>query len=268
MELTKYFGKIKNNQIDIRNEINNNNLFKLLKENIGNTNPYIRDNLVYEILERTILDNCIDEKEIIFFSEQLLSNDFLFLNINKKNDFKSVFTRSFSALQIPVILEYNKNKKILSNNYINSLIEKLKSYVKLEHDIRGYVNNYGWAHSIAHIADAIKYCFMTLNLNINQSKMLYSSLITLIEKADNYLIHKEMQRVAKAMNSYLTNSNQNILIDYIQNNFKLDKIFTEDFNKKKYFKINNLCDFMTALYFYTDLHDLKDFLKIKIMSYL
>ncbi len=67
----------------------------------------------------------------------------------------TVFQRSFSVLLLPVLLITHREDAYLTREEVIETKNKLIEFIKLEKDRRGYVGSKGWAHSIAHAADAL-----------------------------------------------------------------------------------------------------------------
>nr|WP_242069344.1 DUF2785 domain-containing protein [Paenibacillus dendritiformis] len=78
----------------------------------------------------------------------------MFYRIGSEGD-STVFTRSFSVLPIALILRRHRQKPFLDLAEFQQVKHSLISYVQEEKDLRGYVNEGGWAHSAAHAADAL-----------------------------------------------------------------------------------------------------------------
>jgi hypothetical protein len=88
-----------------------------------------------------MLDTCLDQ-------------DHLFFKIGDINT-DSVFTRSFSSLVVALILNVDRKTSFIDNNKVQEITEKIITYLHEEKDTRGYVEEKGWAHSIAHGADML-----------------------------------------------------------------------------------------------------------------
>jgi len=122
---------------------------------IGHTDGELRDGLIYEAFcawtDQDVL-NSTQMRHIVFTA---LDAQHLFYGIGETNT-DSVFTRSFSALAIYVILWTNENKDaFLSASEIINIKNSVLDYIRQEKDDRGYVFKKGWAHAIAHIADVL-----------------------------------------------------------------------------------------------------------------
>ncbi|WP_428832389.1 DUF2785 domain-containing protein [Caldifermentibacillus hisashii] len=94
-------------------------------------------------------------KQMIFILETCLDDNHLFYTINEKNT-DSVLTRSFSALVITEIIKKDAKANFLSESHLKKSVSSCFSYLYQEKDIRGYVENKGWAHSIAHSSDLLE----------------------------------------------------------------------------------------------------------------
>lgn len=131
------------------------NLIEFMLENIGNTNPYIRDSLIYAGFCELILNEKITLDHTISILKTCIDEQHLYLNIHmfEKND--AVFVRSFSALVIDLILIKDIENRALPQDLIIETLKKGGNYLNFETDYRGYVSKKGWAHSVAHGSDLL-----------------------------------------------------------------------------------------------------------------
>lgn len=139
-------------------ELPQNELPKLINfmlNHIGDSNPYIRDSLVYAGFCQLILNEQISVDQIISILKTCLDDQHLYFNIDQQTKTDSVFTRSFSALVIDLILFKDIEKRILPKDLILEALEKSSKYLDFETDYRGFVNDKGWAHSVAHGSDLL-----------------------------------------------------------------------------------------------------------------
>src|SRR5690606_11656713 len=130
----------------------NNHLIERMLDNIGSTDPELRDTLIFNTLGKLIIENYLTDNQTEHIIEVCRKN--LFLGIEEKeSDF--VFTRSFSSLVIALILEKDRQSPFLPRGITIKVIEESIEHLNLEKDIRGFVEGKGWAHSIAHGADLL-----------------------------------------------------------------------------------------------------------------
>ncbi|WP_246943298.1 DUF2785 domain-containing protein [Bacillus pinisoli] len=127
-----------------------NNLVERMLDNIGSTDPELRDTLIFNTFGKLIVEDYLTDNQLEHIIEVCLRN--LFLGIEDRES-DLVFTRSFSALVIGLILQKDRQRPFLSKEVVLKTIEESIKYLNLEKDVRGYVEGKGWAHSIAHGAD-------------------------------------------------------------------------------------------------------------------
>jgi Protein of unknown function (DUF2785) len=78
----------------------------------------------------------------------------LFYKLGEENT-DSVFTRAFSVLLIPPVLGLHRKQPFPKPDTLHDTLEKVANYLRSEKDLRGYVRGKGWAHAVAHTADAL-----------------------------------------------------------------------------------------------------------------
>ncbi|WP_440896906.1 DUF2785 domain-containing protein [Amphibacillus sp. Q70] len=144
LELQNLDAVLQENKLD--------SLIDRMLANIGSNDPELRDTLIFNTFGKLILEDDLTTKQLDYILEVCLNK--LFLDIGQKED-DSVFARSFSALVIGLILEKDRQSQFLSEDHLLPAIEASIEYLKREKDVRGYVDNKGWAHSVAHGADLI-----------------------------------------------------------------------------------------------------------------
>lgn len=153
---------------------------------IGTTDPSLRDDLIYDIFSKWINQKRFSNQQLKTFLEICIDNQHLMKCVGAEND-DTVFARTFSALIIALILYSHNQKNFLPYNLIVKTKNIIIDYYTKEMDLRGYIDNKGWAHSVAHGADVIdelaqcsdlckadlKKLLMTLQLKICQGKYVY-----------------------------------------------------------------------------------------------
>ena len=153
--LKQLLVEIRDNDYNVPGEADVDSILADMLKFIGHTDAELRDKLIYKTFVmwgeekgiistdkmKDVLNICLDESH-------------LFLGIGEK-DTDSVFTRSFSSLVISVALCMQDESPFLTANELQGLKEAVLRYIGLEKDFRGYVDGKGWAHSVAHIADAL-----------------------------------------------------------------------------------------------------------------
>ncbi|WP_214713918.1 DUF2785 domain-containing protein [Exiguobacterium sp. s151] len=134
-------------------DLNEERVIQSMLHHIGSTDPELRDQLIYTLFYRFIIeDNHLTNEQLTDMLHTTLKYH-LFHGIGETAS-DTVFTRAFSTLLIALIVYQDRQQRFLSETDIDMLMAKLLAYLDCEIDTRGYVPEKGWAHSIAHVADA------------------------------------------------------------------------------------------------------------------
>lgn len=128
---------------------------------LGSPDAELRDDLIYSTLASWIMSDQFEEDDLKTLLRQLLTEEHLFFKLGEA-DTDSVFMRSFSMLIIPLILSWHRQRPFLMPYELREVKVKLLDYLEKEQDLRGFVLDEdeagepkGWAHAIAHTADAL-----------------------------------------------------------------------------------------------------------------
>ena len=174
---------IKNNNY----ETTDSNYYEITKEMlnyIGSPDPELRDDLIYLILSDWIIKGVYTPEQLREILKIAFDDQHLFYKIGEVES-DSVFTRSFSVLLIPLILITHRKNNILSKNELQDVYNKVIKYVREEKDLRGFIENKGWAYSVAHGADAYND-----EKNEKNIKEMYTRVFETINNFKNYPIEK------------------------------------------------------------------------------
>ncbi len=168
---------------------------------IGNLDSYLRDNLIYGSFGKLIFSDQLNPEEIQALLEAVIQEDYLFHGLGESGT-DSVFTRSFSTLVIAAIIEYDIEKKVVEPNLVQLTVNKVIHYMMKENDTRGFIENKGWAHAIAHGADALdalaKHPFLKKE---DISRILHAVQHVLLKRVD--FLDEEEERLAKIVASLI-----------------------------------------------------------------
>jgi Protein of unknown function (DUF2785) len=136
-------------------------LLKALLPNLGSTNGELRDQLTYPIMARIILDDQglypLTDAQLEELLLTCIDEDHLFCQIGEAGT-DSVFMRAFSSLIVAAILYADNKTPRISEAAARRAMQALLTYAGKERDWRGYVKDKGWAHSVAHLSDALDEC--------------------------------------------------------------------------------------------------------------
>ncbi|MED1567885.1 MULTISPECIES: DUF2785 domain-containing protein [Bacillus] len=175
-------------------EKNKTDIVKAMINHIGSTDSELRE-LIYSSFSQLILDNELAHELLVEILDFCLS-DLLFKGIGE-NGTDTVFTRSFTSLLIELILYKDNENQFLSQSIIYKAKDELIHYINLEQDLRGYVPEKGWAHSVAHVADVC----VELVKNEKIEQKYYSEILETLWKKIFYTkgvyIHNEDGRIIR-----------------------------------------------------------------------
>ena len=122
---------------------------------IGSTDSDLRDELIYSAFGTWILhDKRLSQEQLHQLLPIVLDERHMFYGLGGQ-DTDSVFTRSFSILLLPLLLIAHRAQPFMSVAEVHEVKEKLLDYLAREKDLRGFVSEKGWAHAVAHSADAL-----------------------------------------------------------------------------------------------------------------
>ncbi|WP_226658848.1 DUF2785 domain-containing protein [Pseudalkalibacillus hwajinpoensis] len=147
--------KLELEQLNLNNpSVHLDDLIEEMVSHIGSTDPILRDELIYTTFGKLVMANLLSESQLTMLLSTCLDEKHLFYHIGEKGT-DTVFTRSFSVLAIALLLENDRERRFLKDEQVNNTIKACFRYVREEKDTRGFVEAKGWAHSIAHGADAL-----------------------------------------------------------------------------------------------------------------
>ncbi len=216
-----------------------------LLSNFASTDEELRDELSYMLLARGIIDKSLLTPEQL---ENLLlvtlDNNHLFYHIGDAGT-DTVFMRSFSNLIIAAILYTDAKRPTLSPNLIARARDALLHYARLERDWRGYVEGKGWAHAMAHLADALDECVQHPTTTVVDREKMLSMLGDLI-KIKVPLYHEEDMRLATVAYHIILGkqASEDVLSTW------LDNCFVErDAVVETWLSATNARNFLRSLYF-------------------
>lgn len=118
---------------------------------LGSTDPEVRDGTAFPALatwiERGVYDDLLSG-----LGDGMVAG--LSVGLGER-DTDTVFRRSFSALIVGACLERDNEQHLVPGAKILDWGDRLATWFLTERDTRGFVPEKGWAHAVAHGADAI-----------------------------------------------------------------------------------------------------------------
>ncbi len=195
--LKEELKRIKKNKFEIPTEKRYQLTVEMI-EQIGNIDPELRDDLIYVILWNWIVSNKYSEEQLREILKSILDDSHLFYRIGEKDN-DTIFTRAFSALIIPPILAVHQKNPFLSHKEVEEILKKVIKFVMEEKDYRGYVIGKGWAHAIAHGANALDELAKCAYLQQNELMSILDVVKVLIQTTGYVYINEEDERLVTAV---------------------------------------------------------------------
>lgn len=118
---------------------------------LGAADPEVRDGLAYPTLA-TWVDRGVYDDLLIGLGDGMAAG--LAAGLGEQES-DTVFRRSFSALVLGECIARDNERPLVPGGKVLEWGDRLATWLLRERDIRGFVPDKGWAHAVAHGADAL-----------------------------------------------------------------------------------------------------------------
>jgi len=162
---------------------------------LGDADPANRARVAYPTLANWVSAGVYDDL-LVGLGDGMCTG----LNVGlDENGTDSVFRRSFSSLVLADCILRDNEMHLVPADHVLRWGDRIASWLIRERDLRGFVPGKGWAHAIAHGADAIAALAgaeamgrleLTVLLDVMADRLLL--------RTDQYLVHGEPDRLAHA----------------------------------------------------------------------
>ncbi|EAF1855407.1 DUF2785 domain-containing protein [Listeria monocytogenes] len=211
--------------------MHDSNLFNILKQNnyilpkdpdasneiidtmlsyLSSVDSELRDNIAYNIFFEWLVgqDNLTTDQKRRIYNYAVNKNNLLFkINII---DSDAVFQRSFLALIIALLLENNKVHNFLTNNEIRKTMNLLIELLEKEKNTHSFIEEKGWAHCIAHTADALDELIYQRTISEIDVKKIMTAITFFYKTNPNILTGEEEERLSNILITALFEQKINI----------------------------------------------------------
>ncbi|EAE7319880.1 DUF2785 domain-containing protein [Listeria monocytogenes] len=211
--------------------MHDSNLFNILKQNnyilpkdpdasneiidtmlsyLSSVDSELRDNIAYNIFFEWFVgqDNLTTDQKRRIYNYAVNKNNLLFkINII---DSDAVFQRSFLALIIALLLENNKVHNFLTDNEIRKTLNLLIELLEKEKNTHSFIEEKGWAHCIAHTADALDELIYQSTISEIDVKKIMTAITFFYKTNPNILTGEEDERLSNILITALFEQKINI----------------------------------------------------------
>ena len=130
-------------------------LLPFMLRHIGSPDAQLRDDLIYTAFVQCIYrQRVLSAQDLRSILQPVLDEKHMFFHMGEKEG-DAVFTRAFSVLLLPLLLAVHRDQPYLTYQELEQVKQALFSFLAQEKDLRGFVPGKGWAHTVAHAADAL-----------------------------------------------------------------------------------------------------------------
>ncbi len=245
IDLRQTLRKVIEDDYKVPTDINIKDLVHEMLYHIGDPDPVLRDELIYSVFARCLVDDQIPRDMLKEILQIAIDDQHLFYKIGEKNT-QSVFTRSFSVLIIALILINHRKQRLLEKDQVLHIFSEVTRYFLEEVDIRGYIEENGWAHSVAHAADTLDELAQCDELGYKELHYLLEIIHAKISDGNYVYQHDEDERLVTAMISIINRDllPMEELCKWIKNYSKIKRVTIQDYQAK-----TNIKHFLRSLYF-------------------
>ena len=164
---------------------------------IGSTDPELRDTIGLEAFYNWLKRGLYHPDDLHGYALRLVSN--LQKGIGGIED-DSVFLRSFSALWLSLIVQYDNEMQVLVKEDIAQILAAALTYFSAEADLRGYVPVKGYAHAIAHASDLLGALSHHQYLDASDHMDILDCIAEKMKNVTDWIfIHNEDSRIARTV---------------------------------------------------------------------
>ncbi|EAD8165849.1 DUF2785 domain-containing protein [Listeria monocytogenes] len=211
MHDSNLFNTLKqNNYILPKDPDASNEIIDTMLSYLSSVDSELRDNIAYNIFFEWLVgqDNLTTVQKMRIYNYAVNKNNLLFkINII---DSDAVFQRSFLALIIALLLENNKVHNFLTDNEIRKTMNLLIELLEKEKNTHSFIEEKGWAHCIAHTADALDELIYQRTISEIDVKKIMTAITFFYKTNPNILTGEEDERLSNILITALFEQKINI----------------------------------------------------------
>lgn len=164
---------------------------------LDSTDPILRDSISLEVFFHWLDRGLYSPEDVRGFIPRLLAN--LHKGLEDQGG-DSVFPRAFSSLWLALIVENDNKKPALKREDLAPILEAVLVYFERERDYRGFVQDKGFAHAIAHAADLFSALANSPHTNVGEHLRILECIAAKLKAIPDWIfIYGEESRLATAV---------------------------------------------------------------------
>jgi hypothetical protein len=198
-------------------------------------------------LAHLFYDKHFTESELAMYLHRLMGDEYLFFDVDNYIDHSSL-VRSFSLLQLVILVAVHNRDAIISDRSIKSLYTQFLKYFNEETVFTGYDPSVGFVHTIAHSADLFQQLMQVKSFGETELKTMFTAIANRFKISNYDFRHDEDERMVKALYAGLERDllDQQFLLQWVDSASRYTK--PETF-PERYYITNNVKHLLRSLYF-------------------
>ena len=221
-----------------------------LWENIGNPNPEIRDDLVFNLFGQFIFEQLITREQLRWLIEKMNVTNSLEFRIEETGSVTAC--RSFSALVMGMILQVDGDQtsgydSCLTTSERTTWMQNGIRYLTREQDRTGYDEKLGWVHAFAHGADLLGTIISHPKCTQEYVVEALEVISDIFQKSQQPFIDEEEKRLGLAIFFGIESGNlsQKLLCEWM----KKQRFEELDGSRENYYRLAMYKSFLATIYF-------------------
>lgn len=171
---------------------------------LGHRDPELRDDIAYTTLAQWIyVKRAVPEAERLRLMRLWMRN--MTVGIGETGT-DTVLRRSFSALALAILPGLDNEAPYLERAAFGDLLSATLAYLRDERDVRGFSNDVGWMHSVAHTADVLRFLGRSRHLTVPEQALILNGIRDKLAAVQTPLVNGEDERLARAVLSLVARS--------------------------------------------------------------
>lgn len=248
-KLKENLKRIQQNEYNLKENESPFEYLDLMLKYIGDPDKELRDELICSTLSNWIEEKSyLSDEEKIDLLDKVLSKEFIFYNIGNENE-DSVLRRSFAILLVNSILYAHLVNNFLDINMIIKAKDSIIKYINEEKDLRGYDQEKGWLHALAHVADSVALLVNFKELDEKAYEDLILAIGNRICQGKDSICFDEDERIVNSIYNYIIEEKllpNETLCNWIRS---FDRVLEIEDRITKFKAKRNVRNFIRSLYF-------------------